>query len=68
MGIALKSLRIVEILLISFQNGWTMYHRVQGKSATTIPTGALTSLATSVILGAPNQAVKTPPRLVKGNA
>jgi hypothetical protein len=36
----------------------------EGKSATTIPTGALTSLATSVILGAPNQAVKTPPRLV----
>ncbi|KAJ6181023.1 hypothetical protein N7519_011484 [Penicillium mononematosum] len=35
-----------------------------GKSATKIPTGSLTSLPTSVVQGAPNQAVKTPPRLV----
>jgi hypothetical protein len=36
----------------------------QGKSVTKIPTGALTALPTSVSRGAPNQAVKTPPRLV----
>ncbi|CAI7614107.1 unnamed protein product [Penicillium glandicola] len=36
----------------------------EGKSTTKIPTGALTALYTSVLQGAPNQAVKTPPRLV----
>ncbi|KAJ6022438.1 hypothetical protein N7499_007752 [Penicillium canescens] len=36
----------------------------QGKSATKIPTVALTALSTSVSRGKPSQAVKTPPRLV----
>ncbi|KAJ5771373.1 uncharacterized protein N7511_003424 [Penicillium nucicola] len=36
----------------------------QGKSATKIPTVALTALCTSVSRGKPSQAVKTPPRLV----
>ncbi|EKV06263.1 Acetate regulatory DNA binding protein FacB, putative [Penicillium digitatum PHI26] len=36
----------------------------EGKSAAKVYTGALTALSTSVVQGAPNQAVKTPPRLV----
>ncbi|KAJ5511779.1 hypothetical protein N7453_003882 [Penicillium expansum] len=36
----------------------------EGKSAAKVPTGALTALSTSVVQGTPNQAVKTPPRLV----
>ncbi|KGO72672.1 Transcription factor, fungi [Penicillium italicum] len=36
----------------------------EGKSAAKVPTEALTALSTSVVHGAPNQAVKTPPRLV----
>ncbi|KAJ5301311.1 hypothetical protein PENANT_c023G08168 [Penicillium antarcticum] len=36
----------------------------QGKSATKIPTVALTALSASVSRGKPSQAVKTPPRLV----
>ncbi|KAJ5561689.1 hypothetical protein N7461_000450 [Penicillium sp. DV-2018c] len=35
-----------------------------GKSATKLPTVALTALAPSVVQGAPNQTIKTPPRLV----
>ncbi|KAJ5588406.1 hypothetical protein N7537_011084 [Penicillium hordei] len=36
----------------------------EGKSATKVPTGALTALPTLVVQGVPNQPVKTPPRLV----
>ncbi|KAI3109668.1 transcriptional regulator family: Fungal Specific TF [Penicillium roqueforti] len=37
---------------------------LEGKSATKVPTRALTALSALVFQGTPNQAVKTPPRLV----
>ncbi|KAJ5950439.1 Transcription factor [Penicillium vulpinum] len=47
-----------------FANVFTDKLVSEGKSATKVPTGALTALATSVLQGVPNQTVKTPPRLV----
>ncbi|OQE41400.1 hypothetical protein PENCOP_c005G01973 [Penicillium coprophilum] len=49
---------------LGFANVFTDKLVTEGKSATKIPTGALTALSTSVLQGAPNQNVKTPPRLV----
>ncbi|KAJ5158201.1 Transcription factor [Penicillium coprophilum] len=49
---------------LGFANVFTDKLVTEGKSATKVPTGALTALSTSVLQGAPNQNVKTPPRLV----